>query len=62
MQLVSSRIWTRVAVCISYDGNHYTTPTSSIAFYCEAPALERVKYSFIAITLSFTLIWSGSIC
>ena len=24
MQLVSSRIWTRVAVSISYDANHYT--------------------------------------
>ena len=25
MQWVSSRIWTRVAVSISYDDNHYTT-------------------------------------
>ena len=25
MQLISSRIWTRVAVSISYDDNHYTT-------------------------------------
>ena len=25
MQLVSSRIWTRVVVSISYDDNHYTT-------------------------------------
>ena len=24
MQSVSSRIWTRVAVSISYDNNHYT--------------------------------------
>ena len=31
MQSVSSRIWTRVAVSISYDDNHYTTGTSS---YC----------------------------
>ena len=31
MQSVSSRIWTRVAVYISYDDNHYTTGTS-IAF------------------------------
>ena len=30
MQSVSSRIWTRVAVSISYDDNHYTTGTSSI--------------------------------
>ena len=28
MQSVSSKIWTRVAVSISYDDNHYTTGTS----------------------------------
>ena len=28
MQSVSSRIWIRVAVSISYDDNHYTTGTS----------------------------------
>ena len=28
MQSISSRIWTRVAVSISYDDNHYTTGTS----------------------------------
>ena len=28
MQSVSSRIWTRVAVSISYDDNRYTTGTS----------------------------------
>ena len=27
MQSVSSRIWTRVAVSISYDDNHYTMGT-----------------------------------
>ena len=27
MQLVSARIWTRVAVSISYDDNHYTMGT-----------------------------------
>ena len=30
MQLVSSKIWTRVAVFIFYDDNHYTTGTSII--------------------------------
>ena len=30
MQSVSSRIWTRVAVSISYDDNHYSTDTSDI--------------------------------
>ena len=28
MQSFSSKIWTRVAVSISYDDNHYTTSTS----------------------------------
>ena len=31
MHSVSSRIWTRVAVSIFYDDNHYTTGTSSRA-------------------------------
>ena len=29
MQSVSSKIWTRVAVSISYDDNHYTTGIKS---------------------------------
>ena len=39
MQSVSSRIWTRVAVSISYDNNHYTTGTGSsesvMRVYCK---------------------------
>ena len=37
MQSVSSRIWTRVAVSISYDDNHYTTEmiSSVISFLIE---------------------------
>ena len=34
MQSVSSRIWTRVAVSISYDDNHYTTGISDIELFC----------------------------
>ena len=33
MQSVSSRIWTRVAVSIFSDDNHYTTGTSTICLY-----------------------------
>ena len=33
MQSVSSRIWTRVAVSISYDNNLYTTGTSKTSVY-----------------------------
>ena len=32
MQSISSRIWTRVTVSISYDDNHYTTGTSSVLY------------------------------
>ena len=31
MQLAWSRIWTRFAVSISYDDNHYTTETYAIS-------------------------------
>ena len=43
MQLVSSRIWTRIAVSISYDGNHYT-------FVSDDPLLF--------ITLCLNSLWS----
>ena len=44
MQSVSFRIWTRVAVSISYDDNHYTTGTSSTGLnyefsFSEEPSL-----------------------
>ena len=32
MQSVSSSIWTRVAMSISYDNNHYTTGTSYLYY------------------------------
>ena len=32
MQSVSLRIWTRAAVSISYDDNHYTTGTSKFIY------------------------------
>ena len=35
MQSVSSRIWTRVAVSISFDDNHYTTGTSFLEIYID---------------------------
>ena len=33
MQSVSSKIWTRVTMSISYDDNHYTTGTSESVVY-----------------------------
>ena len=43
MQSVSSRIWTRVAVSISYDDNYYTTGTSN--FF----RIILIKFLFINI-------------
>ena len=40
MQSVSSRIWTRVAVSISYDDNHYTTGTSKNYTYTKLKCLK----------------------
>ena len=53
MQSVSSRIWTRITVSISYDDNHYTTGTSIKKWYLMPPCLtlriirfvSRVKWS-----------------
>ena len=44
MQSVSSRIWTRVAVSISNDDNHYTTDTS----------LTHITYTYIHIYIQNT--------
>ena len=58
MQSVSSRIWTHVAVSISYDDNHYTTGTSIIILW-----LFQSVYLVIAFGKSpwrhtvFTQIW-----
>ena len=46
MQSVSSRIWTRVAVSISYDGNHYTTGTNILE------TVDSFKF-FLLSTLMF---------
>ena len=43
MQSVSSRIWTHVAVSISYDDNHYTTGTSSLVSYSEGVVVNVVN-------------------
>ena len=48
MQSVSSRIWARVAVYISYDDNHYTTGTSNSIIIKQTVHRRTWKYaSFI---------------
>ena len=52
MQSVSSRIWTRVAVSISYDDNDYTTaPPWTIWWWgsSNGRTLRNAEYPFIAI-------------
>ena len=61
MQSVSSKIWTRIAVFISYGDNDYTTGTSASGG--EAPVLEfsgEWNHPFIAITLWYTLTLNDS--
>ena len=50
MQLAWSRIWTRVAVSISYDDNHYTTGTSNKGLiYINISCGIIVRYHFAAV-------------
>ena len=63
MQLVSSRIWTRVTVFISYDDNHYTTGTSTLHEVI-APILRlhtfSVRHSVLFIQHQNHYFWSVS--
>ena len=43
MQSVSFKIWTRVAVSISYDDNHYTTGISTIA----SNLMQNTVYTYL---------------
>ena len=52
MQLVSSRIWTRVAVSISYDDNHYTTGSSRVLII-----IIKISYLFIFVIWNHINSW-----
>ena len=55
MQSVSSRIWTRVAVFISYDDNHYTTGTSINTQYYKVRIKGKVEqFRERSSTLTYT--------
>ena len=63
MQSVSSRIWTRIAVFISYGDNDYTTGTSWTVWWwgpSNARALGNTEHPFIAIAPRSTLAQRGS--
>ena len=64
MQSVSSRIWTRVAVFISYDDNHYTTGflllSSYVFFLLSAFVLMLVITRMAANKVFIYVIWSLS--
>ena len=47
MQSVSSRIWTRVAVFISYDDNHYTTGTITRGISPKVNAKVRLEFELV---------------
>ena len=50
MQSVSSRIWTCVAVSISYDDNHYTTGTSNQQQLSDVHMSLYLKVTITALT------------
>ena len=52
MQSVSSRIWTRVAVSISYDDYRYTTGTSERIYNCRS-ILKTIKTHFSYVLVIF---------
>ena len=56
MQSVSSRIWTRVAVSISYNDNHYTTGTIQFRHTAEEfhVLLLNINYSIQRYSFVYT--------
>ena len=59
MQSVSSRIWTRIAVFISYGDNDYTTGTNSLVTVLSAPITIGIMFcSFFFVFFLFFLIRS----
>ena len=60
MQSVSLRIWTHVAVFISYDDNNYTTGTSifsRVLVLCEMQSASSRIWTRIAVSISYVDIW-----
>ena len=55
MQSVSSRIWTRIAVSISYDDNDYTTGTSKEA--CHDKQKDIYVENILKVKAKSVLIW-----
>ena len=58
MQLAWSRIWTRVAVSISYDINHYTTGTSYTYLIMLSAKQGGIKYHFLSLWYNSTWDWT----
>ena len=55
MQSVSSRIWTGVAVSISYDDNHYTTGTFNLVYVwqlIDKISKQKLKTIYLKIILT----------
>ena len=57
MQSASIRIWTRVAVSISYDDNHYTTDTSTRGFLPHSTPRSCMSCGQCILSLDRTCEW-----
>ena len=51
MQSASFRIWTHIAVSISYDDNHYTTGTSEKSWY---KTIKPNQFTYLGSNISST--------
>ena len=59
MLSVSSRIWTRVAVSIPYDDNHYTTVTSTVINHYPINGwylFWDIQYFYLTLIILFNII------
>ena len=59
MHSFSSRIWTRVAVSISYDDNHYTTDTYKLLSSCLYQMIFYILKSQRILLVSLSKMDSG---
>ena len=61
MQSVSSRIWTRVAASISYDGNHYTTGTITLRLKIDLVSNPARAEGLVNMTITPRSTWCKAI-
>ena len=62
MQSVTTRIWTRVAVSIFFDDNHYTTGTSLTSFHSNNKRKEERKKQEVTSVMAYLKVQNEREC